>query len=134
MARSTSRVTSRGASMARSTSRVTSRGRRGHRATPVIGSPQGAPELDSANDFDDTTNSEDDDPTYSQEEVGPSQLQGASTPTQGSPPPKREAWGRDRTDAGSVNVPPLPPTRAVIVRRRSHTLRIDHVLVAKLIV
>ncbi|RCV44437.1 hypothetical protein SETIT_9G374000v2 [Setaria italica] len=39
------------------------RGRRSHGAALVIGSPQGAPKLESADDSDDTANLEDDDPT-----------------------------------------------------------------------
>ncbi|TKV95700.1 hypothetical protein SEVIR_9G379433v4 [Setaria viridis] len=105
-------------SMARSTSRATSRGGRcSHGAALVIGSPQGAPKLESADDSDDTTNSEDDDPTYGQEEVGPSQLQGAPTPTQGSAPPKRQARGRDRTNVGSVNVLPTNPGRHHVTKK-----------------
>ena len=51
-----------------------------------------------------TSRSNDGDPPYGPDEIGHSQFPDAPTSTQRSPPTKRQARARDRTDVESVNV------------------------------
>ncbi|KAF8690732.1 hypothetical protein HU200_041114 [Digitaria exilis] len=62
-------------------------------------------------DADDSDDSEEADPTYGQEEIGISQLPDAPSPTQASPPTKRQVRARDRAYVLSANKLPTNPGR-----------------------
>ncbi|CAO2147830.1 unnamed protein product [Urochloa humidicola] len=92
-----------GASMTRTGPR-----RRGKEVAP----PETGSDESEGEKGEESTNSENSDPTYgAQDEIGASQLPDAPSPTQGSPRPKRQARGRDRTDLTSGNVLPTNPGR-----------------------
>ncbi|CAL5058786.1 unnamed protein product [Urochloa decumbens] len=91
------------------TSSMTS-GRHGQGWALTICSPhnwrgRGAPPQDIMSvESDESSNSEASDPTFGQEEISPSQLPNAHTPTQGDPPPKKRARAQDHTDLISGNL------------------------------
>jgi len=84
--------------------------RRGKEAPPrQTGSKES--EENVTDESEETSRSHDSDPPYGPDEIGHSQLPGAPTSSQRSPLAKRQAWARDRTDVGSVNVLPTKPGR-----------------------
>lgn len=80
--------------------------RRGKEAPPQDIFCEGCEESEASEE---TSASEDGDPPYDPDEIGHSQLPDAPTPSQRSPPAKRQARARDRADIGSVNVLPTRP-------------------------
>jgi len=89
--------------------------RRGKEAPPrQTGSEES--EENVTDESEETSRSHDSDPPYGPDEIGHSQLPGAPTSSQRSPPAKRQARARDRTDIGSVNVLPTKPGRPVVKR------------------
>jgi len=84
--------------------------RRGKEAPPrETGSEESEENI--TDESEETSRSYDSDPPYGPDENGHSQLPGAPTSSQCSPPAKRQARAHDCTNVGSVNVLPTKPGR-----------------------
>lgn len=83
--------------------------RRRRKAAPV---PQGTPSEEEEDDeAEESSDSEEGDPSYGYDEMGPSQLHDAPSPTQGSPQPKRQARARDHAYVLAANKLDTQPGR-----------------------